>query len=294
MREENLVNMRAKHKLPLGSGPQDPGHPATEQSHSSAKVTIFHLHWIKSPWRAKLKCWSPQRIFKKLSFFLPPPFLVHKKHFPHRSLVWHQGRLAIDFHRNMISSASIHYLTGCVIGSRWGEAAEDTGLGMEMSQYVKLLLVSLCLLFLFFLQGKQKINLYKEDQVLCSDSLLASASWHLLWHCSTLSPVQGQPSEERGTAHMMMVSQGATRTSLPHLQPGCCQGSSFWVGNSPASKNHGTALVPGSHHLPTASPCLLIFHFDSLLPVIPVINKRCWGTFDKCMCLIILYLRGAV
>lgn len=139
---------------------------------------------------------------------------------------------------------------------------EDTGLGMEMSQYVKVLFVSLCLLF-FFLQGKREnqMGLCKEGQVLSGDSLLASVSWHLLWHCSTLSPVRGQPSQERETARMMMIRQGATKTSLPYLQPGCCQGPSFWVGSSPVSKNHGRALVTGSHDLPTAS---LVFWFFTL------------------------------
>lgn len=120
----------------------------------------------------------------------------------------------------------------------FSQEPEDTGLGMEMSQYVRVFFVSLGKFFLFFLQGKweNQMGLHKEDQVLSSDSLLASASWHLLWHCSTLSPVQGQPSQERGTAHMMITRQGAIRTSLPHLQPGCCQGPSFWVGSSPSAR----------------------------------------------------------
>lgn len=298
MREENLVNMQPQNKPPSGFKPTRSGAPChlpLSRSCSSSKVTIFHLPWIKSPRMAKFKCWSLQRIFKKLAFFSPIHFPSSQDAFPSQKPCLAPGKACHWFSQkyDQISQYSpSSWVCNRVQMRGASREPEDIGLGTEMSQRS----MSRYSLFHFiayssssFSRENGKINRSVQGGPSPFQWLSPSDSWHLFWHCPTLSPVQGQSSKERSTAYMMMIKQRATRTSLSHLQPSCCQGPSFWVGSSPVSKYHGRALVPGSHDLPPASPCLLIFHFDSLLPVIPVINnKRCWGTFHKCVCLIIL------
>lgn len=66
-------------------------------------------------------------------------------------------------------------------------------------------------------------------------------------------------------------------------------GSFLLGGKQPCQQEPWQSLGDWKSRSPHCLTCLLIFHFDSLFPVIPVINnKRCWGTFYKCVCLIIL------
>lgn len=186
--------MRPKNKPPSGFKPmrsRAPCHSHWAESHFSAKVTIFHLHWIKSPWMAKFKCWSLQRIFK-LFFLSPTSFPSSQETFPSQKPGLAPGKACHWFsQKNQITSPSIHHFTECVIGCRRGEPAGSLRTQVwawkwvNMSKYI----CSLCLFFLFFLQGKREnqTGLHKEGQVLSSDSFLASASWHLLWHIHTVT-----------------------------------------------------------------------------------------------------------
>lgn len=262
MREENLVNMRPKNKPLSGSEPTRSGAPchALQQrlqfsTYTGSKVPEW-LNLNADPHKGFLRSWV----------FSPTNFPSSQEAFPSQKSglapgkAWHQFSQKYD----QISQYSPSYWVCNWVQMRGiSREPEDTGLGMEMSQYVKVLFVSLGLLFLFFLQGKQEnqTGLCKENQVLSSESLLASASWHLLWHCSTLSPVQGQPSQVMGTAHMMMIRQGATWTSLPHLQPGCCQGPSCWVGSCLSAR---TMAQPWCLGVATSPLPHLVFWFFTL------------------------------
>lgn len=114
-----------------------------------------------------------------------------------------------------------------------------------MSQYVKLLFASLCLLFLFLLKvrGENQTRSTPGGQ-----SHLQRPPPHLDLPTSAPygTPRRGDtPSQVRGWTPTVAIRQEAPTTPLPRLRPelpGCWQDPSFRVGNSPSSKNHSRGL----------------------------------------------------
>lgn len=108
-------------------------------------------------------------------------------------------------------------------------------------------------------------------------------------HCTQL---RGHPFSGEGTNS---YGHHFTRSTHNLFDPSATRASWLLAGSLHKGRKQyrpqerGRGLGDWSWSLTTASPCILISRFDSLLPIIVVINnKRCWGTFYKCVCLIIL------
>ena len=199
----------------------------------------------------------------------------------------------------MIRSSISHHLAGHVIQCRWEELVSSLGtrtLGIKMCQSVNVLFVSLCLSSSSFSkwQGKIRRSLPKKGRAASSDPLPALTSRHLL-----LAPLR-TPHHGRGTPLLRHAGQLAQlQLDQQHPQPPCPIGNqgylvvsrippSGWE-TAPAARSMAEGLVTGES---LSRHCLTLYFDFSLWLIAAVIifvnKKRCWGTFYKCACLIIL------